>query len=158
MFRSHRRRDFNLLAIAVSALVTGGSLAMAQAGPAGAAAAPSPPFTECPAIGASPSCQILLVINSDNTVSVDGDPSVGTFDGSDDTLVGIINNSKAAVKAVTVSGPGSGLSGFDEDGICSGDYGSWTGSAKCPYGPTGYEGPGTSLVTDPSLPNSAEVD
>jgi hypothetical protein len=50
------------------------------------------------------------------------------------------------------------LSGFDGDGICSGDYGSWNGSSGCPYGPTGYEGPGTSFVTDPSLPDSAEVD
>jgi hypothetical protein len=98
------------------------------------------------------------VVNPDNTVSVYGDPSVGPFDGSDDTLVGIVNDSTAAVKAVTVSGPGSGLSGFDGDGICSGNYGTWTGSSGCPYGPTGYEGPGTSFVTNPSLPDSAEVD
>jgi hypothetical protein len=83
---------------------------------------------------------------------------VGPFDGSDDTLVGIVNNSTSAVDAVTVSGPGSGLSLFDGDGICSGDYGAWDGSAGCPYGPTGYEGPGTSYVTSQSLPDSAEVD
>jgi hypothetical protein len=100
----------------------------------------------------------LLVVNPDNTVNVLKDPSVGPFDGGDDTLVGIVNDSSAAVKAVTVSGPGSGLSGFDGDGICSGAYGTWTGSSGCPYGSTGYEGPGTSFVTTASLPDSAEVD
>jgi PKD domain len=50
------------------------------------------------------------------------------------------------------------LSGFDGDGICSGAYGTWAGSSGCPYGPTGYEGPGTSFVTSPSLPDSAEID
>jgi hypothetical protein len=158
MFNSRHQRTFNVLAIAASSLAVGWGLAVAPAVPADAASAPTPPFTECPAIGDSPSCEILLVVNADNTVSVEGDPSVGPFDGSDDTLVGIINNSSKTVKAVTVSGPGSDLSGFDGDGICSGDYGSWNGSAGCPYGPTGYEGPGTSFVTDPSLPDSAEVD
>jgi hypothetical protein len=158
MLKSHRQRTFHILGIVASALTVGASLAVASAIPAGAATAPAPPFTECPAIGASPSCEILLVVNADNTVSVEGDPSVGPFDGSDDTLVGIINDSTTAVKAITVSGPGSDLSGFDGDGICSGDYGTWTGSTGCPYGSTGYEGPGTSFVTDSSLPDSAEVD
>jgi len=156
MIKSHRKRTFNVLAITASALAAGG-VAVAQAAPAGAASATAA-FTECPAIGNSPGCEILLVVKADNTVSVQGDPSVGAFDGSDDTLVGIINNSTATVKAVTVSGPGSGLSGFDGDGICSGSYGSWNGSAGCPYGKTGYEGPGTSFVTSASLPDSAEVD
>ena len=118
MFNSRHQRTFNVLAIAASSLAVGWGLAVAPAVPADAASAPTPPFTECPAIGDSPSCEILLVVNADNTVSVEGDPSVGPFDGSDDTLVGIINNSSKTVKAVTVSGPGSDLSGFDGDGIC----------------------------------------
>ena len=153
-----RRRAFKTIAIAAAALVVGGGLAIVPAATASAAGAPAPPFTQCPAIGAAPSCEILLVVNPDNSVSVYGDPSVGPFDGSDDTLVGIVNDSTAAVKAVTVSGPGSDLSGFDGDGICSGGYGTWNGSSGCPYGPTGYEGPGTLFVTSPSLPDSAEVD
>jgi hypothetical protein len=158
MVTAYRRTIFNAAAITAAALVTGAGLIMAPAGTAAAASTPAPPFTQCPAIAASPGCEILLVVNPDNTVSVDGDPSVGPFDGSDDTLVGIVNDSATAVKAVTVSGPGSGLSLFDGDGICSGDYGTWNGSSGCPYGPTGYEGPGTSFVTSPSLPDSAEVD
>lgn len=109
MVTAYRRTIFNAAAITAAALVTGAGLIMAPAGTAAAASTPAPPFTQCPAIAASPGCEILLVVNPDNTVSVDGDPSVGPFDGSDDTLVGILNDSATAVKAVTVSGPGSGL-------------------------------------------------
>jgi hypothetical protein len=145
--------------VRASALVAGLALiAVIPSLGASAASLPSPPFGQCPAIGAAPSCEILLVVNSGETVSVLGDSSVGPFDGSDDTLVGIVNDSSKAVTAVTVSGPGSGLSLFDGDGICSGSYGTWNGSSGCPYGPTGYEGPKTSFVTSPSLPDSAEVD
>ena len=112
----------------------------------------SPPFKQCPAVGADSSCEILIVINSDRTVSVLSDPSLGPYDGGDDTLVGVQNNSSSSVPALTVIGPNSGLSRFDGDGLCS------YGVPGCPFGPTGYEGPGTSFVTDPSLPDSAEVD
>lgn len=141
-----------------SAMAAGLGLAVGPAVAAGGATAPVPPFTQCPAVGAAGSCKILLVVNPDQTVSVFGDPAVGVYDGSDDTTVGIVNNSPAAVKAITVSGPGSGLSLFDGDGICSGQFGAWAGSAGCSYGPTGYEGPGTSFVTSTALPDSAEVD
>jgi hypothetical protein len=153
-----RTATFRHIAMSASVLVTGALLTVVPAVTAHATSALVPPFTQCPSIGASPSCEILLVVNADNTVTVVGDPSVGTFDGSDDTLVGIVNNSAKSVDAVTVSGPSSDLSGFDGDGICSGDYGTWNGSSGCPYGPTGYEGPGTSFVVNSSMPDSAEVD
>jgi hypothetical protein len=158
MFKFRSPAAFKPIAIAISALIASGSLAAAPAVTANAASGPAPPFKQCPSIGASPSCEILLVVNADNSVSVEGDPSVVPFDGSDDTLVGIVNNSAKSVSAATVSGPGSDLSGFDGDGICSGDYGTWNGSSGCPYGSTGYEGPRTSFVVNPSLPDSAEVD
>lgn len=81
-----------------------------------------------------------------------GDPSVGPYDGADDTLVGVVNNSRSSVPAITVTGKGTGLSLLDGDGLCT------FVSGGCPYGPTGYEGPGTTLVTNPALPDSAEVD
>ncbi|MDQ6944926.1 MAG: SGNH/GDSL hydrolase family protein [Actinomycetota bacterium] len=91
-------------------------------------------------------------MNPDRSVSVYGDSSVTPYDGGDDTLVGVLNLSSAAVDAITVTGPGTGLGGLDGDGLCS------FGVAGCPFGPTGYEGPGTSLVTKPSLPDDAETD
>jgi hypothetical protein len=119
---------------------------------------PAVAVRHCVAADPSPSCEILLVVNADGTVSVKGDAAAGRGDGQDDTLVGIVNDSRQAVHAVTVTEPGSRLSGFDGGGICGGGHTSWTGSAGCPYGPTGYEGPGTSFVTDPSLPDSAQID
>jgi hypothetical protein len=121
-----------------------------------AASTPAPRITHCPAVSQSPGCEILLVVNADGTVNVKGDPPVGRSDG-DDTVVGIVNDSHQAVHAVTVTEPGSDLSGFDGGGICGKDHASWAESADCPFGPTGYEGPGTSFVTDPSLADSAQI-
>ena len=117
-----------------------------------AASAAGTPFTQCPHVGQDPSCAILIVINPDKSVSVLGDPSVGPYDGADDTLVGVQNNSTSYIPAITVTGPGSGLSQFDGDGLCTYSV------PGCPFGSTGYEGPDVSFTTDPSLPDSAEVD
>lgn len=131
-----------------------GAIAATGAPPSFAATSgiPLPPFHECPTVGGSASCQILLVVNADNTVSVYGDTAVGTYDGADDTLVGIRNESSSAVHAVTVSGPGSALAGFDGDGLCA-----YVSDARCPYGSTGYEGPGVTFVTDPASTDRVEV-
>jgi lysophospholipase L1-like esterase len=141
-------------------------------GSAGAASAPTPPFTQCPAIGAAPSCDILLVVNPDQTISVVGDSSVGPYDGSDDTLVGIVNNSGSAISAITVSGPGSGLAGFDGDGICTYATGGTTGGSGAGYtgdsycdaqqlagtDPEDYSGPDNSFTLDPNSADDVEVD
>lgn len=146
---SSRSRNGKILAVVVVALAV---LATLSGAANGAPFNTSPPFKQCPAVGQSPSCQVLLMINPDKTISVLKDPSVGTYDGSDDTLVGIVNNSGATVSAVTVSGVGSDLGGLDGDGICTFPL------AGCPFGTTGYEGPGTALKTDPASPDAAEVD
>ena len=106
-----------------------------SAGKRNAASAPAPPFTECPAIGAAPSCDILLVVNPDQTITVTGDSSVGPYDGSDDTLVGVVNNSSSAISAITVSGPGSGLAGFDGDDICTYAAGGGQSAGAAPDSP-----------------------
>jgi lysophospholipase L1-like esterase len=110
-----------------------------------------PPFSQCPHVGGASTCGILIVVNADRTASVYGDGNVGPYDGADDTLVGVVNDSSQAVSAITVTGP-TGLGSLDGDGLCT------YGVTGCPYGSTGYEGPGTSLVTDPTVPNSAEID
>lgn len=111
---------------------------------ASTASQPTPPFTQCPAIGADSSCGLLLDITSSG-VAVLEDPSQGPFDGDDDTLVGVINQSSSPVGSLTLTST-SPIFEFDGDGICSGDYGEWLGSEGCPYGLTGYEGPGTSFT------------
>src|ERR1700730_1041579 len=69
-----------------------------------AAAAPPTPFTQCPAVGFSPSCGTLIIVNPDRSVSVYTDPNVGTLDsvGGDDTLIGIENQSSQPLTALTV--------------------------------------------------------
>ncbi len=141
-------------------------------GSANAASAPTPPFTECPAIGAAPSCDILLVVNPDQTITVTGDSSVGPYDGGDDTLVGVVNNSSSAISAITVSGPGSGLAGFDGDGICTyaaggtvgGSGSGFSGDSYCNAqqlagtDPEDYSGPNNSFTLDPNSQDDVEVD
>jgi hypothetical protein len=69
----------------------------------------------------------------------------GPFDGNDDTLVGILNQNDVAIPTVALSST-TDIFAFDGDGICSGNYGTtWVGETGCPYGTTGYEGPGTSF-------------
>ena len=143
----------------VASCLTGGAEAVAS----------TTPFTQCPAIGAAPSCDILLQVKPDLTISVIGDPAVGPYDGGDDTLVGIVNNSASAISAITVSGPGSGLASFDGDGICTYATGGivgagFTGDSYCTSqqkagtDPGDYSGPGTSFTLDPKSSDDVEVD
>jgi len=114
----------------------------------------SPPFDECPAIGDDSGCGTVLVVNKDGSVTVSSDPSQGPYDGNDDTLIGIINNSSEIVSELTVQGP-PGLFAFDRDGICS--PGISPHPSGCPFGPTGYEGPGVRLFADASSQGSGAV-
>jgi len=163
MFNAWPRRA---LCVGAATMVT---LLGVMAGTASAAGPVTAPFTECPKVGAAPSCDILLVVNPDQTISVLGNSSVGPYDGADDTLIGIVNNSSAAITAVTVSGPNSGLAGFDGDGICTyatgGSSGSgFTGDSYCTSqqvagnDPGDYAGPGTSFTLDPNSQDDVEVD
>jgi hypothetical protein len=143
-----------------------------MAGTASASNTVTAPFTECPAIGAAPSCDILLVVNADDSISVLGDSSVGPYDGGDDTLVGIVNHSAATVSAITVSGPNSGLAGFDGDGICTYATGGTVGGSGPGFAgdsycnaqqltgtdPADYEGSDNTFTLDPSSQNDVEVD
>src|SRR5579859_2318572 len=129
---------------------------MTSAPPVVAAAnSPAPPFTECPALGLDTSCGILIVINPDGSTSVLSDSAQRPYDGADDTLIGVLNNSSLTVKIVTLSSTSSpSIFAFDGDGLCT----TSNRPLGCPFGPTGYEGPGTSLNRiDPTDPNDGEV-
>src|SRR5204862_6250219 len=101
------------------------------------------PFTQCPSIGASASCAILILISPDGSVSALSDPRVGPFDGADDTLVGIENQSSTPITSLALSSS-QDIFGFEGDGICSGFYANTP--PGCPFGPTGYEGPNTGFT------------
>ncbi len=90
----------------------------------------------CPSIGNAPSCGVLITITPTGRLSVQVDPNVGPYDGADDSLVGVVNNSGATVYGISLTG--NNIFGFDGDGICT--------FVACSYpNPTTYEGPGTSF-------------
>ncbi|MEO6195143.1 MAG: N-acetylmuramoyl-L-alanine amidase [Thermoanaerobaculia bacterium] len=83
----------------------------------------------CPAIGQSPSCSVLITIVPDGSLVIQVDPQVPPYDGVEDELVGVVNNSGASVYGIALSG--SDIFGFDGDGA----------------GPGGnYNGPGNSFT------------
>ena len=106
---------------------------------AASASAPTPPFTQCPPVGADTSCGTLIVVNSGGSLESFNDPTQGPFDSVEDTMIGVQNNSSSPVSSIALEG--GFIFGFDGDGICSGFYS--PAPPACPYGPTGYEGPGT---------------
>jgi hypothetical protein len=101
MFQTKHPHRQTLSAVAFLAAVI---LVVVTAG--GGLAAPAPPFTQCPPVGASPSCAILIEF-TDQGINIFEDPLVGPYDGIEDTLVGVVNNSSATVNKVTLSGVGA---------------------------------------------------
>ncbi|HUO37029.1 MAG TPA: hypothetical protein VMU34_03920 [Mycobacterium sp.] len=88
--------------------------------------------TVCPAIGGDTDCGVVITINDAGAqVSVTGQ---GPYDGADDTLVGVVNNSKRPLRSLILSSS-SDIFGFDGDGLTS--YGG-AGNAS---DSTGYGGP-----------------
>src|SRR5438445_8188485 len=70
--------------------------------------------TTCPAVGRiGAGCNTLITITAGGTATVTV-PNANPYDGVEDTLVGIQNNSASAISSVTVTG--SGIAGFDGDG------------------------------------------
>src|SRR5205085_3915177 len=84
----------------------------------------------CPATQNSSSCSVLITILPTGALKIEVDPSVGPYDGADDTLVGVVNASGATVYGITLTG--SGIFDFDGDGAFGGG--------------ASYAGPGTSFT------------
>jgi hypothetical protein len=84
-------------------------------------------FVQCPGVGLNPNgCQFLVTFGPGGAISTQ--QATGTdnqpFDGVEDTLIGIQNNSGAPIAFINL-GPALGLNGipvfeFDSDGACSG--------------------------------------
>lgn len=82
----------------------------------------------CPTVGASTyqgdnsgylsgggGCNVLVTVNANGTSTVTT-VNASPYDGSDDTLVGVVNNGTTALSQLTISG--TGISEWDGDGIC----------------------------------------
>jgi N-acetylmuramoyl-L-alanine amidase len=77
-------------------------------------------FSQCPAIGFSAGCSILITINPSGRLTFQIDGDVPPYDGIEDILVGVLNNSGATVYGIELFG--SGLFEFDGDGANAGSY------------------------------------
>lgn len=104
----------------------------------------------CPSLGSNTAgCAVLLTVGPGGTLSVMLNPTdAGPYDGSDDALVGVVNNSGAPLSSLHLSASGSGIFDFENDGICDGSYSITCDSAHgfnfpTGYANTGYEGPNT---------------
>jgi hypothetical protein len=132
----------------VLGLVAIGSLAAASQ-----ALSVTAPFTQCPAVGSDTSGCKLLIYVTDSGATVLNDTSEGPYDGSDDTLVGIVNDSSTRLYSIALNGAGTDIFGFDGDGMCT--EVTITGCSSSSSAPTyGYAGPG---VTYTNIANSNET-
>ena len=100
----------------------------------------TPPFHQAPPVGASPSAAVLFVIGSNGSLRVKYDPTIGPYENIEDTLCAVQNNSTKSIKSLPLSGS-QRIFGFDGDGIST----VTPHPAGAPFGPTDYEGPGTSF-------------
>ena len=119
----------------ITLLLAGTTVGALTLATGGAQAAPSPQNGVCPAIGllgTATNCNVEIFYSA-GVDTLRNNPT--PYDGSDDNLVGIINNSGATINTLTFSGSSSagGLFAFDGDGLQT--YGSGLGSD-----PTGYGG------------------
>jgi PEP-CTERM motif len=96
--------------------------------------------SQCPAIGWSSGCSVVITIGPGGAATVTN-TGIGPYDNSEDVLVGIVNNSGAPLPSISLAG--ADIFGFDNDGLCAGGFGGSFSQATCNNGPTGYEGPNT---------------
>ena len=140
--KSSRRHSFVILFGTLS-LVGSTAVQVETMATASASGPTTPPFTQCPSIGADSTCGALIDVTSSGTTLIT-DSSKGPYDGSDDALFGVQNDTASSIGSITIA-THSAIFGFDGDGICT--Y-AFTGDGYCsslPSGSSGYEGPSTSF-------------
>jgi hypothetical protein len=117
-------------------------------------------FNACPAVGADTAgCEMLVSVTAVSSLGVGtaffvatNSPDQGPFDGVEDTLIGIQNNSLVnALKSITLTSSSTAIAGFDGDGACIGTYAPGPTAAQCLGGvftstdPNDYESAGVTF-------------
>jgi len=127
---------------AVLVALCGGAFAVAGSiCPAGSGAIP---FAHSPDSSAT-GCNVVITIPASGAITIvitDSSP----YDGSEDTLIGVKNNSSSAVGSLNLTG--NGIFGFDGDGMCIYTF---VGSSYCSgtyyqNDPGDYAGPGVTFT------------
>jgi hypothetical protein len=110
-----------------------------SATPAVTPAVTPPMFNECPAVHDDTGCGFLITLNANGTATIASDSNQGPYDGNDDTLIGVVNNTGVPIPSINLTSS-TDIFGFDGDGICTFTF---TGDSYC--GKTGdtttYGGP-----------------
>lgn len=107
-------------------------------------------------VGTATGCGVVINVSAVNgsgaatafslTLTGNGNP----YDGVEDTLIGITNNSSGVLNSIALSSS-SAIFGFDGDGPC-------TFNAALCFGPTGYEGPNNTFSGINGTGTSGTVD
>jgi hypothetical protein len=98
-------------------------------------------FVQCPGVGANPNgCQFLITFNADGTITTAASTTdTGPFDNSEDTLIGIQNNTGAAITSLVLTSATLQIFGFDGDGACQAGF--YSPQPACTgHDSTGYGG------------------
>ena len=98
-------------------------------------------------------CGVLITLNANGTATFQTDPNQGPFDGSDDTLVGVVNKTGVPIPSINLSSS-KGIFAFDGDGIC---HYSFTGDGYCSGHDGEYNGPTSSFTNISSDQKSGTV-
>lgn len=115
-------------------------------------------FTQCPPVGLDAGCAILITINSDGSTTITADVTQGPYEGIEDTLVGLQNNSSSPVSSIHLTST-LDIFGFDGDGPCtvSPQPPGCVGGLVNPADPTGYGGPGVTFSGINSTATAGDV-
>jgi len=121
-------------------LLSGSAVALVAAFASLSASTPAEAALICPTTSnTNTDCGYILTIASNGGITGAAVPGANPYDGSDDALIGVINNMSTPFTGAIVlsgSGNGGGIFGFDDDGICA-----YTHAAYCSTKQYGYEGP-----------------
>ena len=100
-------------------------------------------FTSSAYTSGGAGCNTIITFNADGSVTTTV-PNSNPYDGSEDNLVGVVNNSGSAIFSFNLDGGSSILFYFDGDGACSGGY---VSAADCTgvTDPNLYGGPGVTF-------------
>ena len=109
-----------------------GAISTVLAGAATVGTAPLAVANTCPSVGVSSGCNLTVTLNANGTATVGNGSSPGNYDGSDDTLVGVINNSGHTVNSIHLSASSSSIFGFDRDGASQRTIGVWHSRTTTP--------------------------
>lgn len=149
------QRNRRILAKAAG-LAMGVALVTSVGLPGVSSATPTPLYPQCPAAGADTGCAVLVTVNADGSTTVSTDPAQPPMSPTG-VLVGFVNNSNAVVDDVALSGTaGAGAFALTGQGVCAVHPGPCFSPTE--FGPTGYEGPGTSFATTAGDTTSGTVD